>query len=146
MRIWIFLLLIIVAGINSGCSKNLGTHAIQCAMVGEQKICFVREVWGFNGDRVSLTTSDNVCHEPSKENDYVSNSLRSQSVIFAKIADGKFYIYAESMDAPQNPFPVEVILEKYNPATWFDRDFIKDGYQKFDLGKENMTWCFNDVF
>jgi len=134
------------AGINSGCLRSLGTHAIQCAMVGEEKICFVREVWGFNGENLSLTTDDNVCHKPSSENDYVSDRMRGDSVIFAKVVDGKFYVYAVPMEAPKNPFPVEVILEPYNPATYFDRDFIKDGYQKFDLNEEKMTWCFNDIF
>ncbi len=115
MRLWIFPLLIIFAGINDNCPGNLGTHAIQCAMVGEQKICFVREVWGFNGDQVSLTTSDNVCHKPSRENDYVSGTMRSQEVILAKTVDGKFYIYAEQMNEPEKPFPVEVVLEPYDP-------------------------------
>jgi hypothetical protein len=130
-------------GIISGCSGN---HAIQCAMIGEQKICFVREVWGFNGENLSLTTSDNVCHKPSNEDDYVSDRMRGDDVIFAKIVDGKFYVYAVPMKAPKNPFPVEVISEPYNPATYFGRDFIKDGYQRFDLSKENMTWCLNDIF
>lgn len=146
MRICIFLLLILFTGVNSGCLSNFRTHAIHCAMVGEQKICFVREVWGFNGDQVSLTTSDNVCHKPSEENDYVSKGLRSQQVIFAKIEAGKFYVYAERLYAPQNRFPVEVILESYDPARPVGEDLIKEGYQKFDLSKENMTWCFKDVF
>jgi hypothetical protein len=37
-----------------------------------EKVCFVREVWGINGDRVALTTSANVCHTHSSETDYVS--------------------------------------------------------------------------
>lgn len=83
-----------------GCS---GTHAIECFNVGERKVCFVREVWGFNGrevwgfngDEVSLTTGNNVCHKPSKENDYVSSSMRGQEKISYKIANGKLHIYAE---------------------------------------------------
>ena len=145
MRMWIVILLIIVVVISGGCSNNFGSHAIQCTIVGEQKICFIREVWGFNGESLSLSTSDNVCHKASSEDDYIADRLRGDDVIRAKIADGKIYIYAVRMKAPKNPFPVEVVLEEYNPLTYFDRDFIKEGYQEFDLGKGNMTWCFKDV-
>lgn len=141
MRSWIFLLIIPILGVNSGCS---GSHAIQCIDVNDQKICFVREVWGFNGDKVALTTTNNVCHKPSKENDYVSNSLRGQEVIFIKVADGKLYIYAESMVEPKNKFPVEVVLEPYEPIK--DRNLIEEGYQEIDLSSKMMTWCFSDIF
>jgi hypothetical protein len=67
-------------------------------------------------------------------------------VIYAEIENGKIHIYSLILHPPQNKFPVEVDIEEYNPLTHFDRDFIKEGYQKFDLSKENMTWCFNDIF
>ncbi len=134
------------AGINSGCLSDFGTHAIQCATVGEQKICFVREVWGLNGDQVTLTTSDNVCHQPSAKYDYISDAQSGYTVNYVKIEKGRIYIYAANLQPPQNQFPVEVVFEEYNPMTYFDRDFIKEGYQKFDLSKKNMTWCLSDIF
>lgn len=137
-----FFFLVIVLSLTAGCS---GSHAIQCINVDEQKICFVREVWGFNGDKASLTISDNVCHQPSKENDYVSNSLRSQEVIFYKVESGKLYVYAESMDKPKNKFPVEVVFEPYEP-TKPDGNLIEEGYQELDLSHKTMTWCFSDMF
>ncbi len=146
MRKSFLFLIVILASINCACSSNFRTHAIQCAMVGEQKICFVREVWGINGDQASLTTSDNVCHKPSEKYDYISDSESGYTIDYAKIENRKIYIYAANLQPPQNQFPVEVVFEEYNPSTYFGRDFIKDGYQKFDLGKENMTWCFNDIF
>lgn len=111
-----------------------------------EKICFVREVWGLNGDQVSLTTSDNVCHQPSKKYDYISGPESGYNINYAKIENGKIYIYAAKLYPPENRFPVEFVFEKYNPMTYFDRDFIKDGYQKLDLSKKNMTWCINDFF
>ncbi len=146
MGIKFLLFISIITGINSGCISNFRTHAIQCAMVGEQKICFVREVWGFNGDQITLTTNDNVCHQPSKKYDYISGSESGYTVNYAKIENGKIYIYAANLTSPENQFPVGVVFEEYNPMTYFDRDFIKDGYQKIDLSKDNMTWCFRDVF
>jgi hypothetical protein len=114
-------------------------------MVGEQKICFVREVWGLNGESLAVTTHDNVCREPSSEVDYISNRMRGDHKIRAKVVDGKMYVYSVPFTVPKKPFPVEVISEAYDPTTYFDKDFIKDGYQEFDLG-QNMTWCLNDVF
>lgn len=146
MRVWIFLSLIIFAGINSACLNNFRNHAIQCAMVGEQKICFVREVWGFNGDRVSLTTNDDVCHQPSKKYDYISEAESGFTVKYAKIENGKIYIHAANLFPPETRFPVEVVFEEYNPVTDLDRDFITEGYQEFDLSKEKMTWCLRDIF
>ncbi len=146
MRKYFLFLLIILASINSGCLNNFRTHAIQCAMVGDQKVCFVRDFWGLNGEQVSLSTNDNVCHQPSKKYDYISGGSSGQDVIYAKIENGKIYIYAKYLYPPQNQFPVEVVFEKYDPITHFDRDFIKEGYQAFDLSKNNMTRCFNDIF
>lgn len=143
MRSAIFLLLIFIAGISAGCS---GSHAIQCTSVNEQKICFIREVWGFNGESLSLTTNDNVCYKPTNKKDYISNRMRGGDVIYAKITNGKFYVHSVPLTAPENQFPIEVISESYNPMTDFDRDFVKDDYQKFDLGSKNMTWCFSDIF
>lgn len=65
---------------------------------------------------------------------------------YAKIENGKIYIYAANLQPPQNQFPVEVVFEEYDPMTYFDKDFIKAGYQKIDLSKENMTWCLRDIF
>lgn len=142
MRICLFLLAVVFLAINIGCR---GSHAIQCAMVGSQKICFVREVWGRDGEQVSLTISDNVCHQPSEKYDYVAKGV-GQDKIYAKNADGKFYIYSKYLYAPENRFPVEVVFEEYNPLTHFDRDFIKEGYQEFDLSQNKMMWCFDDIF
>ena len=143
MKSLIFPALMMFLGVSAGCS---GSHAIQCTMIGDQKICFVREVWGFNGESLSLTTSDKVCHKPLSENDYISDRMRGDNLIYAKVAEGKFYVYAVPLTPPENQFPVEVVSEAYNPATYFGRDFIGDGYQEFDLGKQNMTWCFSDIF
>lgn len=144
-------ILLFLVGFTTNCHY---THSIECINVQGEKVCFVREVWGLNGDRVALTKSDNVCHEPSIENDYISTSLRSTEIIDYRIVDGKLYIYDEPMNTPKNPFPVEVIIERRNPLEFipeFRESLKKDGwiekeYQKADLGSNKMTWCFNDIF
>ena len=142
MRTKSFLLLIVFSGIAAACS---GSHSIGCVEVGRQKVCFVREVWGLNGDEVALTTSKNVCHKLSKEYDYVSNVMRGQEVIFCKVIDGKLHVLGESMDEPENKFPVEIVFERYDP-TKPDRDLPSEGYQGIDLSSDKMTWCFSDAF
>lgn len=134
-------LITVILGLRVSCS---GSHSMECTMIGEQKICLVREVWGFNGESLAVTTHDNVCHKPSSEEDYISGGT-GNSEVYAKIAEGKIYFYVMLLKAPKKPFPIEIIDKPFHPVTGFNKDIIKDGYQKFDLTK-NMSWCFKDIF
>lgn len=91
-----------------GCGH--GSHSIKCVIVSGQSVCFIREVWGLNGDRVVLTTSTNVCHQPSAETDYVSDALGAGHSVYYKIEDGKLHVYGSigQMIKPRKVFPVEV--------------------------------------
>lgn len=136
------LLLITLCAFFTGCGQR---HAINCITVDGQKVCFVREVWGLNGDRMVLTTTENVCHEPDKTKDYISNSLGTNPKLLYKIADGKLYIRAYQMIPPENPFPVKVIFERYDPLRR-DEKLIEEGYSTTDLTYNKMTWCYRDYF
>jgi hypothetical protein len=137
---------LIAAGIllTSGCGR--GSHAVECIEVNGQKVCFVRQLWGRNGDRVYLTTSANVCHQPSAENDFVSDMEDAGAHVYYKIVDGKLFVYGVGeMIKPRNPFPVPVefdwdIRRGSNPS----EAVVKDaGYTRLPLA--DMTWCFSDL-
>src|SRR5215203_5845895 len=95
----------------SGCGN--GSHSIKCVEVDGQTVCFVREVWGINGDRVALTTSTNVCHKPTLETDFVSETLGAGGLNFYKVDGGRLRVYGSvgQMRRPRKPFPVEVEFE-----------------------------------
>lgn len=141
MRVFFIPIILASSFLSSGCVH--GSHAINCVLVNSQKVCFVREVWGHNGDRVALTTSENVCHQPQSETDFVSDALGAGHSVYYKIDGETLRIYGSvgRMKHPRKPFPVSVEFENLmNP----EEDILfNNGYSRLPL--EEMTWCFSDL-
>jgi|SRR5688572_6339981 len=140
-----FLVAVIVGSTLVACIPGNGSHSIKCVVVNGQTVCFVREVWGSNGDRVALTTSTNVCHKPSAETDFVSDALGAGGVNYYKIDNGKLHVYGTvgRMKQPRRPFPVAVEFDiLMNPS---DAELRDNGYLPLLLNEE-MTSCWSDLF
>lgn len=137
---WLLTFLLVAA--FTGCT---GSHVMSCVVVNGTKVCFIREVWGPNGDRVTLSTTENVCHKPVESEDYVSDSLRSSESVRYKVEDGKLYLYAEPTTKPVKGFPVEIIEAPYDPME-SETDFRRQGWLEAPLNTSKMTWCFSDLF
>lgn len=123
-----------------------GSHAIFCVNVDQEEICFKREVWGFNGDKVWITKNKNVCRKPSEELDFISNKLIDGNSFLFKIEGKKLYVFDDAFLPPKEDFPVEVIRQRYDPLKVNSEILIKKGYQKVDLSTEQMTSCLSDLF
>lgn len=128
--------------INSSCS---GTHAINCIFVGETRVCFKREVWGRNGDKVWITTDNNVCRQPSKQTDYIASGTLDADGISYKLDGEILHIYGAYFSLPEKQFPVEIRFEHYDPTN-ANRDPLTEGYQKISLEHEKMTSCLSDLW
>jgi hypothetical protein len=95
---------------------------VECIEVNGQKVCFVRQLWGRNGDRVYLTTSGNVCHQPSSENDFVSDMEDAGAHVYYKMADGKLYVYGVGeMIKPRKPVSCSGRVRLGYPS-WFQSE------------------------
>lgn len=128
--------------INTSC---FGTHAINCVDVRENRICFKREVWGRNGDKVWITTDNNVCRQPSKQTDYIAGGTINADGILYKVDGEKLHIYGAYFSLPENQFPVEILFEHYDPRNP-NRNRLNEGYQKMNLEHEKMTGCLSDLW
>jgi hypothetical protein len=138
--------IVVCTWLVSSCGK--GSHSMKCVVVNGQTVCFVREVWGMNGDRVVLTTSANVCHQPSAETDFVSDALGAGGLNYYKIDNGKLHVYGTvgRMIKPRKPFPVDVEFEfeRFGPFNPSEAELRSNGYSQLSLD-EDMTWCLSDL-
>lgn len=135
--------IIIIVLFTIGCR---GSHSIYCVKVDQQNVCFKREVWGFNGDKVWITENKNVCRKPSEEKDYISNMLIDGNSFLYKIEEKKLYVFHDVFVPPKENFPVELILKKYDPLKVNRESLLKEGYQEVELGFDKMTNCLSDIF
>ena len=134
-------IIIILVLVSISCSSS---RAIQRVNVGGHQIYLKRQVWGRNGDRVWITANESLCQNPSKQNDYISDSLRQGDEILYKVKDDSLYIYGESFSAPEIKFPVQVILEKYKYDPDNPEKDEPDGYQTMSLSIKNT--CIFDFY
>lgn len=128
--------------ITVGCSR-----VIDCVSVGGTNVCFIRQVRGLNGDDVHVTTSDNVCHEPSPNDDYISDTMGAGEDIYYKVTGNELLVYGSAgvMIPPQKQFPGKIVFDDNDPVTP-GRDLKKEGFTPLQLDYEKMTWCPSDVF
>jgi hypothetical protein len=143
MRVLLFTLIVPVTLIGSGCMQR--THAMECVVVNGQKVCFVRQLWGRNGDRLYVSTSENVCLQPSSASDYVSDVEGAGAHVYYKIVDGKLFVYGVGvMKKPRNAFPVPVEIDReIEGRNLGDAALNSLGYKRLPLG--DMTWCLADL-
>ena len=146
MRVVLTVAILACVWFATSCGR--GSHSIKCVAVNGQTVCFVRQLWGLNGDRVALTTSENVCHQPSSETDFVSDTLGAGGLNHYKIHNGKLYVYGSvgRMIRPSNEFPVavEFDFERFGGTNPSEAVLQSHGYTRLQL--EDWTWCFSDFY
>ena len=134
-----FFIAVVAAGslLVSSCGRT--SHSIECLAVNGQTVCFVRDVWTRSGYRVTVTTSTDVCHQPSTETDFVSDPGAGD--VYYKIDDGVLHIYGLGpVKMPRKEFPVAVKYDDLmNPG---EAKLLSNGYSRLPL--EDTTWCLSD--